>query len=141
MSCLQTLGCKKLGKTITLLSVKHNMKTLQYSIVYASIRPEIKERVSVGIIFCQEGVIEVRYSTAKLNIVKQLLPKMDYDFLRRSMVFLSKKSTLDSIASIDYLNRYSNNILTVSEIRKVKMDTESLSKDGLYKMYVYSKSA
>lgn len=66
---------------------------------------------------------------------------MDYDFLRRSMVFLSKKSTLDSIASIDYLNRYSNNILTVSEIRKVKMDTESLSKDGLYKMYVYSKSA
>lgn len=114
------------------------MKTLQYSIVYASIRPEIKERVSVGIIFCQEGVIEVRYSTAKLNIVKQLLPKMDYDFLRRSMVFLSKKSTLDSIASIDYLNRYSNNILTVSEIRKVKMDTESLSKDGLYKMYVYS---
>ena len=117
------------------------MNTLEYSIVYESIRPEIKEQVSVGIIFCQGGVIEVRYSTAKLNAVKQLLPKVDYEYLRRSIVSLSKKSSLDSVASIDYLNRYSNNILTVSEIRKVKMDTESLSKDGLYKMYVYRRPA
>ena len=87
------------------------MNTLEYSIVYASIRPEIKERVSVGIIFCQEGVI------------------------------LSRKSALESVANIDYLNRYSNNILTVSEIKKVRMDTENLSKDGLYKMYVYRRTA
>lgn len=117
------------------------MNTLEYSIVYASIRPEIKERVSVGIIFCQGGVIEVRYSTAKLNAVKQLLPKMEYDYLRRSMVSLSRKSALESVANIDYLNRYSNNILTVSEIKKVRMDTENLSKDGLYKMYVYRRTA
>lgn len=117
------------------------MNTLEYSIVYASIRPEIKERVSVGIIFCQGGIIEVKYSTAKLNAVKHLLPKMDYEYLRRSMVSLSKKSVLDSIASIDYLYRYSNNILTVSEIRKVKMGTERVTKDGLYKMYVYRRTA
>ena len=117
------------------------MNKLEYSIVYASIRPEIKERVSVGIILCQGGVIEVRYSTAKLNAVKQLLPEVDYNYLRRSLVSLSKKSALDSVASIDYLNRYSNNILTVSEIRKVKMDTKALSKEEFYKMYVNRKTA
>ena len=117
------------------------MNTLEYSIVYASIRPEIKERISVGIIFCQGGIIEVKYSTAKLNAVKSLVSKVEYDYLRKVLKSMSKKKVLDSVASIDYLNRYSNNILTVSEIRKVNMDTPNLSKEGLYKMYVYSRPA
>lgn len=117
------------------------MNTLEYSIVYASIRPEIKERISVGIIFCQGGIIEVRYSTAKLNAVKNLISKVEYDYLCGVLRTISKKKVLDSVASIDYLNRYSNNILTVSEIRKVKMDTPNLSKEGLYRMYVYSRPA
>ena len=45
------------------------MCTLEYSIIFASIRPEIKERVSIGIIFCQGGIIELKYSTAQLNVV------------------------------------------------------------------------
>lgn len=113
------------------------MNTLEYSIVYASIRPEIRERVSVGIIFCEGGVIEVKYSTAKLKAVKHLLPRVDYHFLRRSVISLAAKNALDSVSKIDYLNRYSNNLMTVSEIRTVKMDSPVLSKNRLYKMYVY----
>lgn len=114
------------------------MDTLEYSIVYASIRPEIKERVSIGIIFCQGGIIELKYSTAKLNAVRNLVPKDDYNYLRRTLSSMSTKKTLDSVASIDYLSRYSNNILTVSQIRKVKMEAAtSLSKGKLYRMYVY----
>ncbi len=115
------------------------MKTIEYSIVYASIRPEIKERISVGIIFCQEGTIEVKYSNAKLDVVRQLVAEADYKYLRRTLFSLSTKKTLDSVEGINYLNRYSNNIMTVSEIRKVKMDSDQLSKDRLYKMYVYNR--
>jgi hypothetical protein len=117
------------------------MSTLEYSIVYATIRPEIRERVSVGIIFCQDGKIEVKYSQAKLNAVRQLVSEAEYNYLRRTLVTLSTKNLLASVASIDYLNRYSNNVLTVSQIRKVKMDSANVSKDRLYKMYVYSRPA
>lgn len=113
------------------------MDILEYSIVYAEIRPEIKERVSVGIIFCQGSDIEVRYSNAKLHVVKNLIPSVDYDYLRRSLISMSTKNTVNSIASVEYLNRYSNNILTVSEVRKVK-SSAVVSKNKLYRMYVYN---
>lgn len=117
------------------------METLEYSIVYASIRPEIKERISVGIIFCQGGEIEVRYSNVKLNAVKSLLPKIEYNSLRSSVISMAAKNTLDSVSQIDYLNRYSNNLLTVSELRSVRLGDSALSKNKLYKMYVYNRGS
>lgn len=113
------------------------MKTLEYSIVYAMIRPEISERVSVGIIFCQEGEMEFKYSNAKLEAVKMLVSEAEYSYLRRALTSMSTNKALDSASSIEYLNRYSNNILTVSGLRKVKADSPRISKDRLYKMYVY----
>ena len=113
------------------------MNTLEYSIVYAMIRPEIAERVSVGIIFYQGGQLEMKYSTAKLGVVKKLLSDAEYNYLRRALTTLSSKNVLESVSSIDYLNRYSNNIMTVSGLRKVKVDSPRISKDRLYKMYVY----
>ena len=115
----------------------HNMNTLEYSIVYAMIRPEISERVSVGIIFCQDGQLEMKYSKAKLEVVKKLLSEAEYNYLRRALLTLSSKNALETVSSIDYLNRYSNNILTVSGLRKVKVDSPRISKDRLYTMYVY----
>lgn len=115
------------------------MNTLEYSIIYASIRPEIKERLSIGIIFCEEGIVEVRYSTAKLNAVRQLVSDVDYNYLRRTLSSMSTKKNLNSVAGVDYLSRYSNNVLTVSQMRKVKMDSSSLSKSKLYRMYVYNR--
>ena len=115
------------------------MNTLEYSIVYAMIRPEIRERISVGIIFYQSGKFEVKYSNAKLRVVKHLIPSMDYGFLRRSVVSLAENDVLDSVSQIEHLNRYSNNLLTVSEIRTVKIESSNISKKRLYKMYVYNK--
>ena len=113
------------------------MNALEYSIVYAMIRPEISERVSVGIIFCQGGQLEMKYSNAKLEVVKKLLSETEYNYLRRALTTLSSRNALESVPSIDYLKRYSNNILTVSGLRKVKVDSPLISKDRLYKMYVY----
>ena len=117
------------------------MNTIEYSIVYAMIRPEISERVSVGIIFRDGGGMELKYSNAKLGVVKQLLTEVEYNYLRRTLMSLSMNKTLDAVSSIDYLNRYSNNIMTVSSIYKVKADSPRISKERLYKMYVYNKSA
>ena len=113
-----------------------NMNTLEYSIVYAMIRPEISEQVSVGIIFCQGGQLEMKYSAAKLSVVRKLLSEVEYSYLRRAITTLSAKNALESVSSIDYLSRYSNNILTVSGLRKVKLDSPRISKGRLYKMYV-----
>ena len=115
------------------------MDTLEYSIVYATIRPESRERVSVGIIFLQDGNIDVKYSQAKLNAVRHLVSEAEYKYLRRTLVNMSTKNVLASLASIDYLNRYSNNVLTVSDIRKVRMDSPRLSRNKLYEMYVYKR--
>lgn len=117
------------------------MNTLEYSIVYATIRPEIRERVSIGIIFCQNGTIEVKYSNAKLNVVKQLVSEEEYNYLRRTMFSMSTQNTLSSVSVIDYLNRYSNNVLAISDIRKIKMDSPRLSKNRLYEMYVYKRAS
>ena len=113
------------------------MDTLEYSIIYAMIRPEISERVSVGIIFCQGGEWEFKYSNAKLEAVKMLVSDAEYNYLRRALISMSSNKVLDSASSIEYLNRYSNNILTVSGLRRVKADSPRVSKDRLYKMYVY----
>ena len=105
------------------------------------IRPEISEQVSVGIIFSQNGRIDFRYSNVKLKAVRLLVSEEKYNYLRRMLVSWSSRNPFDSVAIIDYLNRYSNNILTVSEIRKVKMGTDRLTMEGLYKMYVYRRTA
>ena len=117
------------------------MNILEYSIVYAMIRPEINERVSVGIIFNQDGKIDVKYSTVKLNAVKSLVPAVDYNYLRRTLISMATKNTVLSVANIEYLNRYSNNILAVSEIRKVRIVSPRLSQGKLYRMYVYGRQS
>ncbi len=114
------------------------MNTIEYSVVYAMIRPEISEQISVGIIIFQEGELEVRYSNAKLSVAKSLLSKAEYSFLRRTLTSMSSNKSLESISNVEYLNRYSNNLLTVSGIRKVKVDSPKISKERLYKLYVYN---
>lgn len=116
------------------------MNTIEYSIIYAMIRPEIQERVSVGIIFCEGGKIEVKYSTSKLDVVKNLVPETDYIYLRRSLISMATRNLLDSASMVDYLNRYSNNIMTVSKLTKIRMDSANISKDKLYRKYVYNSS-
>ena len=113
------------------------MNTLQYSILYAMIRPEINEQVSVGIVFCQNGEMEVKYSNAKLNAVKTMIPPIQYSYLSRTIKTMAENTSFDSLAIFDYLNRYSNNILAVSAVQTVRMDSPRLSKDKLYQMYVH----
>ena len=113
------------------------MNKLEYSIIYAVIRPETGERLSVGIVFSQNNEIEVRYSDVKLDAIKRLIPVTDYAYLRTTLRSMAGNKSLESMAIFDYLNRYSNNVLTVSRVQTVKMDSSKISKEKLYQMYVY----
>lgn len=48
------------------------MNNLRYSIIYAVIRPEIAECISVGLIFVDGNKIDVRYSQQKLDALSGL---------------------------------------------------------------------
>ena len=41
---------------------------LQYSIIYADIRPEIKERLSLGVLTIEQNKVKVYYSQKKLGL-------------------------------------------------------------------------
>lgn len=45
---------------------------LQDSIIYADIRPEINERLSLGILTIEQGKVQVMHSEKKLSVLKQL---------------------------------------------------------------------
>ena len=42
---------------------------IQYSIIYADIRPEINERLSLGVLTIEQNKVRVYYSQKKLDIV------------------------------------------------------------------------
>ena len=51
---------------------------IQYSIIYADIRPEITERLSLGILTIDQDRVKVYYSQKKLGIVKLLYTEKEY---------------------------------------------------------------
>ena len=59
------------------------MGNLRYSIIYAVIRPEISEQVSVGLIIVDGEQVDVRYSRQKLNALQGLFPEKEYRFVSR----------------------------------------------------------
>lgn len=113
------------------------MKNLKYSIIYALIRPEISEKISIGLITLINGKVEIRYSQQKLNALKSLLREKEHKFLSRMVKYMKKQETLKTEADIEYLHRYSNNLLAVSPLQTMDLEPTSQNKEKLYKTYVY----
>ena len=116
------------------------MNYLKYSIIYAVIRPEISERLSVGLIIVDGDDVDVFYSREKLNALKALFSEKEYKFISRVVSSMKKKQTVNSTESIDYLTRYSNNLIAVSPLQKIDIAPTKPNKERLYKNYVYSGS-
>lgn len=110
---------------------------MRYSIVYAVLRPEIQERLSVGIIIVDGDKIEMRYSLEKLNVLRPLYPKKEFDFLERVITAMPGSKSLASVDGINYLTRYSNNLITVSPLASVDIDGTEDNKNWLFRSYVF----
>ena len=86
---------------------------MKYSIIYAVIRPEISERVSLGLIFVDGDKVDVRYSQQKLEAVRGLFPPKEYEFLSRVVTSMPTEGSINSVEAINYLL-----VTTFTKLRK-----------------------
>lgn len=112
------------------------MNSFKYSIIYAVIRPEISERISVGLIFVDGNQVDVRYSQQKLNALQGLFPKEEYDFVTRVVTAMPTNGSVDSVEAINYLTRYSNNLIAVSPLQSIDIAPTEQSKSRLFHNYI-----
>ena len=110
---------------------------MKYSIIYAVIRPEISERVSLGLIFVDGDKVDVRYSPQKLAAVRDLFPPKEYEFLSQVITSMPTDGSVNSVEAINYLSRYSNNLIAVSPLQSIDVAASEQSKASLFKNYIY----
>ena len=95
------------------------MEKLRYSIIYAVIRPEISEQLSVGLIIVDGEQVDVRYSRNKLNALQGLFPEKEYKFVSRVISQMKRNKRVNTVEDINYLSRYSNNLITFSPLQSI----------------------
>ncbi|MBQ7448290.1 MAG: hypothetical protein IJS73_00610 [Paludibacteraceae bacterium] len=109
---------------------------LQYSIIYADIRPEINERLSLGVLIIENNTVKVYYSQKKLEIVKLLYTPKEYKAI--SSIVRKELRELVSVETLKYLTRYSNNLISFSPIQSIDKSQANISGEWLYRNYVYN---
>lgn len=109
---------------------------LQYSIIYADIRPEIQERLSLGVLTIEQNKVKVYYSQKKLGIVKLLYTPKEYKAL--SSIVRKELRELVSVETLKYLTRYSNNLISFSPIQSIDKSQANINGEWLYRNYVYN---
>ena len=112
------------------------MNNLKYSIIYAVIRPEITERISVGLIFVDGDNVDIRYSQQKLDALRGLFPQKEYEFVSQVVSSMPTSGKINSVKDINYLTRYSNNLITVSPLQSIDIEPTEKSKVLLFQNYI-----
>ena len=113
------------------------LNNMRYSIIYAVIRPEISERISVGLIIVDGDKVDVRYSQQKLDALRGLFPQKEYEFVSQVVTSMPTDGSVNSVAAIDYLSRYSNNLIAVSPLQTIDIEPTEESKNSLFRNYIY----
>lgn len=108
---------------------------IKYSIIYGVIRPEISERLSIGLVIITKSRVSVRYSEKKLKVFESLLSKSEYELMGKIVRSLVRKQTING-GNINYLSRYSNNMITFSPLQTIDLEPSQKNEDWLYRNYV-----
>ena len=116
------------------------MNSLRYSIIYALIRPEISEQLSVGLIIVDNQGIEVRYSQKKLSLLQGIFSEKEYRFISKVINSLQRNQCVNSVEAVNYLTRYSNNLISVSPLQTIDIEASEQSKNWLFRNYVYDRT-
>lgn len=114
-----------------------NMEKLIYSIIYAVIRPEISEQLSIGLIIVDGAKVEVRYSQEKMNAMQNLFSEKEYRFISGTVASMTKDHTVATIEDVNYLIRYSNNLIALSPLQSIDISPTEQNKEWLLANYVY----
>lgn len=116
------------------------MKKLKYGIIYAVIRSEISEQISLGLILIDQDKVKIRYSAKKLQALKSLYSPKEYEMIAKIIRSMPGNDQLKTIGAIHYLSRYSHNLITVSNIQTVDVEPTLKNEDWLFRNYVYSRN-
>lgn len=127
-----------------------------FTIISASIRPEIDEKISIGLLLvCGEKVL-FNYSKDKLNVTKELLNPAAHKYVKdvikqisievieqnQKDVTLFENSEAASLnpafnfSYISYLTKYSNAVLNFSEPKRIDRQLDASLMQLLFKKYV-----
>lgn len=124
-----------------------------YSILSALIRPEIQEKITVGLLLMGDNDVFFEYSKNKLNSAKTLLSENAHSLLKDGLknikvtvnaqqsankgyhLSFEKKSPL-SESYIEYLSRYNNNILGFTSPKEIELEVNSSIFSSLYKKFI-----
>ncbi|OQP53575.1 hypothetical protein [Niastella populi] len=132
--------------------------TTQYSILSVLIRPEIQEKISIGLLLFDANEVYFSFSGNKLLVCKELLSTPSYKILREIFENIEKildeekarnfqpksfriyKSAITgnifTAAYISYLSRYSNNILSFTAPKDINLETNDQNFLSLFKKYI-----
>jgi len=112
------------------------MSNLKYSIVYAVIRPEINEQLSVGIILMDDTKTVFRYSENKMEALKSLYSEKEYNFFVELIKGMADDKSIATEQGINYLNRYSNNLLAISKLERIDLPLNDNSSEWMFTQYI-----
>jgi hypothetical protein len=129
-----------------------------FSVISVVIRPEIKEKVSVGLLLIGEGNFYLGFSKHKIDVIGQLLPADAFRAIKFSMknfqqmaidneagqkilsshftVIENLGDTVFSQSYLSYLSHYKNNLLTVSEPNTLTISPTQAVFDQIFKKLV-----
>lgn len=125
-----------------------------FTILSAAIRPEIEERIAIGMLLVEGDTIFFASSKRKLSVVRTLLPSSIYKFLKETLsqirtTIYEIKSQHNSLYSqigevphqfsygyLGYTSRYSNNILNFSFPKTIELPSTEVLFNSLFRKYV-----
>ena len=110
---------------------------MRYSIVYIETHPEIQERLSVGLMIMEGNDVKVRTSQRKIKAAEVLLSEKEFIFVSRTLADMRKNVKTEK--EINYLSRYSNNLITISPLQSIDMDDTQKNREWLYRNYIYNR--
>ena len=126
-----------------------------YSILSAVVRPEIQEKISIGLLLVSTDGIFCTFSKNKISVLHSLLDTSLFRFLNETIRQIdsavlsenSKKETLFansdhstkfSLSYLSYMNRYSNNLINFSEPIEIDLPANDNLYSFLFKKYIDS---
>jgi hypothetical protein len=125
-----------------------------FSILSASIRPEIQEQVAIGLMLVGSDTVHFRFSKNKLAVVRELLSQQAVKYLKDTLKQISLAAfnenekfkglfggseTINksfSLSYLEYLSRYSNNLLSFSTPKTIELQSSDDLFEALFKKYI-----
>lgn len=126
------------------------MKTF-YSILYCTIRPNLDEKISIGIFMADGEHCKFSYSVEKLKVIKDLFTAEAYASIKlhlKSLSTLSVECMSDALHSdrgqtifreeyFNYLSRYAQNLITYSSPNHIDLEITDSIFNALFEKFVF----